>query len=75
MNLKFSGLTTQGKFLKDLGIMHRAEIVSKNLAFNKKADIYYRIKKLTDKKLMGEIFKVMLLTNNKTNFNIGFESD
>ena len=73
--LKVSGLTTQGNFLKSLGIMHRAEIVSKNLPFTKKADIYYRINKLIDKKLMGEIFKVMLLTNNKTKFNIGFKSD
>ena len=73
--LKVSGLTTQGNFLKSLGIMHRAEIVSKNLPFTKKADIYYRINKLIDKKFMGEIFKVMLLTNNKTKFNIGFKSD
>ena len=73
--LKVSGLTTQGNFLKSLGIMHRAEIVSKNLPFTKKADIYYRINKLIDKKLMGQIFKVMLLTNSKTKFNIGFKSD
>ena len=73
--LKVSGLTTQGNFLKNLGIIYRAEIVSKNLPFTKKADIYYRINKLIDKKLMGDVFKVMLLTNDKTNFNIGFESD
>ena len=73
--LKVSGLTTQGNFLKSLGIMHRAEIVSKNLPFTKKADIYYRINKLIDKKIMGEVFKVMLLTNNKTKINIGFKSD
>ena len=51
------------------------EIISKNLSFTKKADIYYRINKLIDKKLMGEVFKVMLLTNNKTKINIGFKSD
>ena len=74
-NLKVSGLTTQRNFLKNLGIMQRAEIVSKNLPFSKKADIYYRINKLIDKKYMGQIFKVMLLTNNKVKFNIGFKSD
>ena len=74
-NLKVSGLTTQRNFLKNLGIMQRAEIVSKNLPFGKKADIYYRINKLIDKKYMGQVFKVMLLTNNKVKFNIGFKSD
>ena len=74
-NLKVAGITTQRNFLKSLGIMERAEIISKNLSFTKKANIYYRINKLIDKKFMGEIFKVMLLTNNKTKFNIGFKSD
>ena len=55
--------------------MDRAEIVSKNQSFMEKANIYYRINKLIDKKFMGEIFKVMLLTNHKTKFNIGFKSD
>jgi SAM-dependent MidA family methyltransferase len=27
---------------------------------------------LIDKNEMGELFKVMLITNKKTNFNIGF---
>ena len=75
LELKVSGITTQRNFLKNLGIMDRAEIVSKNLSFMEKANIYYRINKLIDKKFMGEIFKVMLLTNHKTKFNIGFKSD
>ena len=73
--LKVSRLATQNEFLRSLGILERAEIVSKNLPFTKKANIYYRINKLIDKKFMGEIFKVMLLTNNKTTFDIGFKSD
>ena len=44
---------------------------SRDLTENKRG----RINKLIDKKIMGEIFKVMLLTNNKTKFNIGFKSD
>ena len=75
LELKVSGITTQRNFLKNLGIMDRVEIVSKNLSFMEKANIYYRINKLIDKKFMGEIFKVMLLTNHKTKFNIGFKSD
>ena len=35
-------------FLIKLGILKRAEIISKNLQFSKKADIFYRIKRLID---------------------------
>ena len=38
----------------------------------KKADVYFRLKRLIDKNGMGELFKVMLITNKKTNFRIGF---
>ena len=59
-------------FLINLGILQRAEIISKNLSFQKKADIYYRLKRLIDKEQMGNLFKVMLITNKKTKFQMGF---
>ena len=37
-----------------------------------KADIYYRLKRLIDNKQMGEIFKVMFISNKKINFKLGF---
>ena len=49
-----------------------ASVFSKNLSFQKKADIYYRLKRLIDKEQMGNLFKVMLITNNKINFQTGF---
>ncbi len=64
--------TTQGKFLTRMGINKRAEIVSKNLTFLKKADLYYRLKRLIDKREMGEIFKVMFIKNENNKFNLGF---
>ena len=64
--------TTQKKFLTKLGIFERAEIVAKNMLFTKKADIYFRIKRLVDENAMGNLFKVMLITNNKNKFQIGF---
>ena len=67
-----SGITTQGSFLKKLGIVERAEIISSKLPFSQKTDIFYRLKKLIGKEFMGEIFKVMLLTNKKNKFKIGF---
>ena len=75
LNLNISNITTQSNFLKSLGILKRAEIVSKSLKFSQKADIYYRIDKLINKKYMGDVFKVMLITNNEINFNLGFEAD
>ena len=70
--LKSSKITSQKKFLLKLGILQRAEILSKNLPFSKKADIYFRIERLIDEKSMGELFKVMFITQKNNNFQIGF---
>ena len=72
LNLKIAGLTNQRNFLIKLGILHRAEILGKNLKFSKKADIYYRLKRLIDKNFMGELFKVMFVTNKSIKFKLGF---
>jgi cyclopropane-fatty-acyl-phospholipid synthase len=65
-------ITTQKKFLIKLGILDRAEMLSKNISFSKKADIYFRIKRLIDDKQMGHLFKVMFITNYKNKFKLGF---
>ena len=64
--------TTQEKFLTKLGILNRAEILSKNMKFSKKADIYFRIKRLIDRNQMGHLFKVMFITNCENKFKLGF---
>ena len=64
--------TTQKKFLTKLGILDRAEMLSKNMPFSKKADIYFRIKRLIDERQMGHLFKVMFITNHKNKFKLGF---
>ena len=64
--------TTQKKFLTKLGILERAEMLSKNMSFSQKADIFYRIKRLIDENQMGNLFKVMFIKNNKNKFNLGF---
>ena len=68
-------ITNQKKFLTNLGILQRAEILSKNIPFSKKADLYYRIKRLIDKKQMGELFKVMLIKRKENKFKTGFQID
>jgi len=65
-------LTSQKKFLINLGIQQRAEIISKNKTFTEKADIFYRLKRLINKKEMGDLFKVMLIKNSNNNSQIGF---
>ncbi|WP_415321044.1 SAM-dependent methyltransferase [Candidatus Pelagibacter sp. Uisw_092] len=64
--------TTQKKFLTKLGILDRAEILSKNMSFSEKADIYFRIKRLIDESHMGHLFKVMFITNLNNKFKLGF---
>ena len=65
-------LINQKKFLINMGIKQRAEIISKNQSFLKKADIYYRLKRLIDDKQMGDLFKVMLIKNRNNEFKLGF---
>ena len=64
--------TTQKEFLCKLGILKRAEILSKNMPFSKKADMYFRLKRLIDEKQMGNLFKVTFVTNKKNKFKLGF---
>ena len=65
-------VTTQKKFLTSMGILQRAEIVSKDIAFSKKTDLFYRIRRLIDEKQMGELFKVMLIKTKNNKFQTGF---
>ena len=64
-----------GKAPKIPNPVENAKIISKNLTFSRKADIYYRLKRLIDKNQMGDLFKVMLVTDKRINFNLGFWVD
>ena len=41
----------------------------------KKADVYYRLRRLIDEKQMGNLFKVMLIKKKHHKFDLGFSSD
>ena len=58
--------------MTNLGILQRAEIIGKNKTFSEKSDIFYRLKRLIDKKEMGDLFKVMLIKKLNNNSQIGF---
>ena len=66
--------TTQKKFLTNLGIFHRADILSKNKTFSEKVEIFYRVKRLTDENQMGDLFKVMLIKNSNIKSKVGFQN-
>ena len=68
-------ISNHKKFLTSMGIVQRAEIISQNIPFSKKSDLFYRIRRLIDEKQMGELFKVMLIKKKKNKFKTGFEID
>ena len=71
-NLDVNKITTQGLFLKKIGILNRAEILSKKMNFKEKSDLYIRLQRILSPKQMGELFKVVFAYKNKKKISIGF---
>ena len=58
-NLNVKKIATQNEFLKKMGILERANILSKKMTFKEKANMFYRLKRLLDPRDMGALFKVI----------------
>ena len=58
--LNVKKVITQKEFLKNLGILNRAEILARKMKFRDQVNLYLRLKRLLSPKLMGELFKVIL---------------
>ena len=71
-NLKVEKIVTQNEFLQKMGIIERANILLKNKNFRKKADMFYRLKKLLHYEEMGYLFKVLFAKKKNTKFTLGF---
>ena len=71
--LKVKMPVTQQEFLNNMGIKKRAEIIAKKLKFSDQADLYYRLKRLTDPNSMGDLFKIILAYNFKSSKYFGFK--
>ena len=71
-NLEVEKVITQSEFLKKMGIMERANIISKKMTFKEKANMFFKIKKLMDYKEMGELFKVLFAQKRNGKFSLGF---
>jgi len=71
-NLNVKKITNQNEFLKKIGILERANILSKKMTFKEKANMFYRLKRLLDPKEMGDLFKVIFAQKKNKNFSLGF---
>ena len=72
-DLKVKKTITQNEFLNNMGIFQRAEIISKNMKFTEKSDLYLRLKRLLSPQYRGELFKVILAYKSQNNFYNGFK--
>ena len=71
-NLDAKKITNQSEFLKKIGILERANILSGTMTFKAKANMFYRLKRLLDPKGMGNLFKVIFAQKKDGNFSLGF---
>ena len=55
-----------------MGIIERANILSRNMTFKSKANMYYRLKRLLNPNEMGELFKVLFAQKKGGKFSLGF---
>ena len=72
-NLKVKNIVTQKFFLEKMGIMERANDLSQKMNFKEKSNLYLRLKRLLDKNLMGNLFKVIFTYKFKKDNFLGFE--
>jgi len=71
-NLNVEKIITQSEFLKKIGIIERANILSKKMTFKEKANMFYRLKRLLNYREMGSIFKVLFAQKKGRRFSLGF---
>ena len=71
-NLDVKKVINQSEFLKKIGILERANILSKKMTFREKANMFYRLKRLLNSNEMGDLFKVIFAKKKGENFSLGF---
>ena len=71
-NLNVKKIINQNEFLKKVGILERANILSKKMTFKEKANMFYRLKRLIDYREMGNHFKVLFAQKKSRKFSLGF---
>ena len=69
---KVKKVISQKEFLIKMGINIRAKIIAKKMKFRDRVNLYLRLKRLLSPKLMGELFKVILVYKCKNTNYFGF---
>ncbi len=72
-NLKVKEIVTQKFFLEKMGIIERAKILEKNMDIQQKIYMTDTLRRLLDKKLMGELFKVIFAFKCRNGNFLGFK--
>ena len=67
-------IISQRQFLENMGIKERSEIIAKRMKFLDKSNLYLRLNRILNPKLMGDLFKVIVASNSKKNEYFGFAS-
>jgi len=71
-NLDVKKITNQNEFLKKVGILERANILSRKMTFKEKTNMFFRLKRLMDYEEMGCLFKVLFAQKKGRKFSLGF---
>ena len=71
--LKVKKIVTQKFFLEKMGIVERAENLSKKMSFKEQSNLYFRLRRLLGPKLMGSLFKVIFAYKFRKDNFLGFE--
>tara|TARA_B100000029_G_C17456237_1_gene916815 strand:+ start:169 stop:1230 length:1062 start_codon:yes stop_codon:yes gene_type:complete len=71
-SLEVKKIVSQNEFLQKMGIVERAEVLSKKISFKAKADMFFRLKRLLHYNEMGSLFKVLFSMKKGTKFYLGF---
>ena len=66
-------IVSQKNFLKNIGILDRAEIISKKMSFKDKSNIFFRVNRLIHPDGMGDLFKVIFSYKLKKKISLGFD--
>ena len=56
-----------------MGILERAKILEKNMNSKQKSNMFFTLKRLLHKDLMGELFKVVFAFKSEKNNFLGFK--
>ena len=65
-------IISQSFFLKTIGILKRAEILSYKMTFKEKSSLYARLERLLNPRIMGNLFKVIFVSKNIKKNKLGF---